>query len=201
MAKAAKGQQEADMTFSEASEALTGVVERFRSETLSLEEALQLFESGLGYVKLCQKTLQQSRGTLTELMDELAALDAEESGLAAEAETVCETGFGSAECPAGLRLAERLPCELTLAVADVTALAKALLTTFGLTPQGKVQAFARDDGSGVDVTLAFSNGWLALSWEQAAGALVACGQWGPMAAVEADAVTAWLRDRLAQMAG
>jgi exodeoxyribonuclease VII small subunit len=58
-------------TFSEASHALEEIVERFRSETLPLEEALSLFEEGVGHVKTCQAKLSEARGRVEELVKTL----------------------------------------------------------------------------------------------------------------------------------
>jgi exodeoxyribonuclease VII small subunit len=58
-------------TFSESSEALDNIVERFRSESLSLEEALALFEDGVKHIKICQTKLTQARGRVEELVKTL----------------------------------------------------------------------------------------------------------------------------------
>jgi exodeoxyribonuclease VII small subunit len=58
-------------TFSEASDALETIVERFRSETLPLEEALSLFEEGVKHIKVCQGKLTDARGRVEELVKTL----------------------------------------------------------------------------------------------------------------------------------
>jgi exodeoxyribonuclease VII small subunit len=58
-------------TFSESSDALDTIVERFRSESLSLEEALTLFEEGVYHLKICQTKLTQARGRVEELVKTL----------------------------------------------------------------------------------------------------------------------------------
>lgn len=58
-------------TFSESSDALDTIVERFRSESLSLEEALALFEEGIQHIKICQTKLTQARGRVEELVKTL----------------------------------------------------------------------------------------------------------------------------------
>jgi exodeoxyribonuclease VII small subunit len=58
-------------SFSEAARALETIVERFRSETLPLEEALGLFEEGVKHVKVCQGKLSESRGRVEELIKTL----------------------------------------------------------------------------------------------------------------------------------
>ncbi|MCE3235946.1 MAG: exodeoxyribonuclease small subunit [Vampirovibrio sp.] len=60
-------------SFSEASEALDGIVERFRSESLPLEEALKLFEQGVQHIKVCQSKLTDARGRVEELVKTLQA--------------------------------------------------------------------------------------------------------------------------------
>jgi len=59
--------------FSQASEALDEIVERFRSDTLTLEEALSLFEEGVGHIKVCQSKLTEARGRVEELVKTLQA--------------------------------------------------------------------------------------------------------------------------------
>jgi exodeoxyribonuclease VII small subunit len=58
-------------TFSESSQALEEIVERFRSESLPLEEALTLFEDGVGHIKICQTKLTEARGKVEELVKTL----------------------------------------------------------------------------------------------------------------------------------
>lgn len=60
-------------SFSEASEALDEIVDRFRSDSLSLEEALTLFEEGVGHIKVCQSKLTEARGRVDELVKTLQA--------------------------------------------------------------------------------------------------------------------------------
>jgi exodeoxyribonuclease VII small subunit len=60
-------------TFSEASESLEEIVDRFRSETLPLEEALRLFEEGVQHIKVCQGKLTDARGRVEELIKTLQA--------------------------------------------------------------------------------------------------------------------------------
>lgn len=58
-------------TFSESSQALEEIVDRFRSESLPLEEALGLFEAGVGHIKVCQSKLTEARGKVEELVKTL----------------------------------------------------------------------------------------------------------------------------------
>ncbi len=63
-------QQEAPK-FSEASEALDEILEKFKSGNLSLEESIALFESGVGHLKTCQSSLTESRGKVEVLIKSL----------------------------------------------------------------------------------------------------------------------------------
>lgn len=58
-------------SFSESAEVLDEIVERFRAESLSLEEALKLFEEGVGHIKICQAKLTEARGKVEELVKTL----------------------------------------------------------------------------------------------------------------------------------
>jgi exodeoxyribonuclease VII small subunit len=60
-------------TFSKSSDALEGIVDRFRSDNLSLEEALTLFEEGVQHIKVCQSKLSEARGRVDELVKTLQA--------------------------------------------------------------------------------------------------------------------------------
>ncbi len=60
-------------TFSKSAEALDQIVERFKDGTLSLEEALSLFEEGVGHLKVCQSKLSEARGRVEELVKTLQA--------------------------------------------------------------------------------------------------------------------------------
>lgn len=61
------------ITFSEAAQSLETIVERFRSETLPLEEALSLFEVGVQHIKVCQAKLTEAGGRVEELVKTLQA--------------------------------------------------------------------------------------------------------------------------------
>lgn len=55
-------------TFSAATETLEAVLQRFRNENLPLEDAIALFEEGVGALNACQTTLQQARGKVEVLL-------------------------------------------------------------------------------------------------------------------------------------
>jgi exodeoxyribonuclease VII small subunit len=58
-------------TFSDSADTLDEIVERFRTESLSLEEALALFEEGVKHIKICQAKLTEARGKVEELVKTL----------------------------------------------------------------------------------------------------------------------------------
>jgi exodeoxyribonuclease VII small subunit len=63
-----------NQSFTQSSQALGQIVERFRTDTLPLEEALALFEIGVGHVRHCQTVLATCRGKVTELSEALATV-------------------------------------------------------------------------------------------------------------------------------
>ncbi|MGE0200285.1 MAG: exodeoxyribonuclease VII small subunit [Candidatus Melainabacteria bacterium] len=67
MSKAAK----AEPTFTESSEALDAIIDQFKGGSLPLEEALTLFESGVGHLNNCQAKLNQAQGKVEELVKTL----------------------------------------------------------------------------------------------------------------------------------
>ncbi len=61
------------VSFSQASDALDTIVDRFRGDSLTLEEALTLFEEGVQHIKVCQNKLTEARGRVDELVKTLQA--------------------------------------------------------------------------------------------------------------------------------
>jgi exodeoxyribonuclease VII small subunit len=59
-------------TFTSSLNALQAVLEKFKNVQLPLEEALSLFEEGVGYVKYCQSMLNQASGSVQNLSEALA---------------------------------------------------------------------------------------------------------------------------------
>jgi exodeoxyribonuclease VII small subunit len=59
-------------TFTEHTQALAGILERFRGESLPLEDALALFEEGVGHIKAGQALLNQARGRFSTIQEMLA---------------------------------------------------------------------------------------------------------------------------------
>ncbi|MEB3285889.1 MAG: exodeoxyribonuclease VII small subunit [Vampirovibrionales bacterium] len=58
-------------TFSSSANALDTIIDRFKSSDLTLEEALQLFEEGVGHLKVCQSHLGVAKGKVEELVQTL----------------------------------------------------------------------------------------------------------------------------------
>lgn len=58
-------------TFTQALVELETIVSRFRQEDLPLEEAIQLFETGIARVEQCQRTLDTARGKVEVLVSHL----------------------------------------------------------------------------------------------------------------------------------
>lgn len=57
--------------FTEASDALTQILDRFRRGQLPLEEAMTLFEEGVKALHDCQRALNAAEGKVKQLMDQL----------------------------------------------------------------------------------------------------------------------------------
>lgn len=57
--------------FSFSAEALDTIIDRFKSGELTLEESLQLFEEGVGHLKVCQTHLTTAKGKVEELVKTL----------------------------------------------------------------------------------------------------------------------------------
>lgn len=62
-----------ELPFSEAMTELETVAERLKHDGTSLEEAMALFERGVGLIKHCQKRLDKAQGTVEELINDLSA--------------------------------------------------------------------------------------------------------------------------------
>jgi exodeoxyribonuclease VII small subunit len=58
-------------TFTEHTQALGQILERYRTETLPLEESLDLFEEGVAHIKAGQAMLNQAKGRFTTLQEML----------------------------------------------------------------------------------------------------------------------------------
>ncbi len=65
--------KESTPSFSEATQQLDTIIEKFKSGNLPLEEALTLFEEGVAHLKVCQTKLTDARGKVEELVRTLGA--------------------------------------------------------------------------------------------------------------------------------
>ena len=59
-------------SFSAATETLEAVLQRFKNDNLPLEDAIALFEKGVGALNICQTTLQQARGKVDILLTSIS---------------------------------------------------------------------------------------------------------------------------------
>lgn len=58
-------------TFTQHTQALTTLIERFRSEALPLEDAIALFEEGVQHIKASQALLNQTQGRFQSIQEAL----------------------------------------------------------------------------------------------------------------------------------
>jgi exodeoxyribonuclease VII small subunit len=58
-------------TFTQHTQALSALIERFRSEALPLEEAIALFEEGVQHIKASQALLNQAQGRFQSIQEAL----------------------------------------------------------------------------------------------------------------------------------
>lgn len=54
--------------FTTSLKAIEGILDRYKSGTLSLEESLNLFETGVKHLKICQTQLATAKGKVEELV-------------------------------------------------------------------------------------------------------------------------------------
>lgn len=78
---AADGEGPRPSEFETALEELEGIVKRLDREELELDEALELFEEGVGHLRTASRLLDEARGVVEELIEdasgELEAVDFE----------------------------------------------------------------------------------------------------------------------------
>ncbi len=60
-------------TFTQHTQALSEIIERFRQEALPLEESLTLFEEGVRHIKASQALLNQAKGRFQSIQEALDA--------------------------------------------------------------------------------------------------------------------------------
>ncbi len=70
--------QSSELTFTEASNQLDSILEKFKTGQLSLEESLKLFEQGVSTIQVCHQHLHQAKGQVEVLIEQLSELDSEE---------------------------------------------------------------------------------------------------------------------------
>jgi exodeoxyribonuclease VII small subunit len=60
-------------TFTQHTQALSEIIERFRQDALPLEESLTLFEEGVTHIKASHALLNQAKGRFQSIQDALDA--------------------------------------------------------------------------------------------------------------------------------
>lgn len=69
-----------DISFTEASNQLDGILNQFKTGQLTLEESLKLFEQGVSTIQICHQHLHQAKGQVEVLIEQLSELESEEVG-------------------------------------------------------------------------------------------------------------------------
>jgi exodeoxyribonuclease VII small subunit len=147
------------VSFSQAIGELSSILERFKYESLPLEDSLALFEQGLQNVKLCQGTLNQAKGKLEVLqaqVEEVAPLQEEED----DTVTALPATHEAWPCE---RLFLSLPLTQAIDQDDLETVLKQLRLSFELKTQAKPVIYPRDNGSGFEALVPLSNGCVTLS--------------------------------------
>jgi exodeoxyribonuclease VII small subunit len=169
-------------TFTESSQALTAIVDQFRNQALPLEEALALFEKGIGYVRTCQNTLGNAKGKLKTLSQALAEVQTtvtspslrgfSSTALTEETpQTIAPTAtINSSDHCYTWQHQQTLTLHNT--VLDEAWLKQLLLTLKASLPfqtQGLPKLYERENQSGLEAFLPLANGWLIVSvWKPTA---------------------------------
>ncbi|MDR1019173.1 MAG: exodeoxyribonuclease VII small subunit [Synergistaceae bacterium] len=68
------------MGFSDDMDKLQAIIEEFESETPSMEDALALFEKGVGLIRSCREYLDCAKRKVTALSEEREAGDLADAG-------------------------------------------------------------------------------------------------------------------------
>jgi exodeoxyribonuclease VII small subunit len=156
-------------TFTESSQALTAIVDQFRNQTLPLEEALALFEKGIGYVRSCQSTLGNAKGKLQTLSQALAEVQTTAMPTTTEDFTpIVPTEVVPVQNPIQNCYAWQHQHALTNTslVMDEAWLKQVLLALKASLPfqtQGLPKIYERENQSGLEAFLPLANGWLMAS--------------------------------------
>jgi exodeoxyribonuclease VII small subunit len=159
-------------TFTESSQALTAIVDQFRNQALPLEEALALFEKGIGYVRTCQSTLGNAKGKLQTLSQALAEVQAPSANFTTpdSSQSITPTTISPSEQCYTWQHQEALT--LNTSVLDEAWLKQLLLTLKASLPfqtQGLPKLYERENQSGLEAFLPLANGWLIISvWKPTA---------------------------------
>ena len=66
------------MTYENAIEKLSQIVEKLSSQTVPLSEATALFEEGMKLIKFCYQEIKVTKGKVFEIKEELGKLKMEE---------------------------------------------------------------------------------------------------------------------------
>lgn len=69
-----------ELTFTEASNQLDGILDKFKTGQLTLEESLKLFEQGVSTIQVCHQHLHQAKGQVEVLIEQLSELESEDVG-------------------------------------------------------------------------------------------------------------------------
>lgn len=155
-------------TFTESSQALTAIVDQFRNQTLPLEEALALFEKGIGYVRTCQSTLGNAKGKLQTLNQALADVQAivQPSAFTVEAPTAIPETPEKTSFTDVFQWHHQHSINNPALVLDEAWLKQLLLTIKTALPfqtQGLPKIYERENQSGLEAFLPLANGWLIVS--------------------------------------
>jgi exodeoxyribonuclease VII small subunit len=154
------------LPFTQSLQALTAILERFRQQALPLEEALALFEEGLGHVKTCQATLQHSKGKLEVLSASLLPqeVNADEPALMVppSVAVVKATRAEEESQQAGCLLVNMEGVE-GLTVERLQQAVQQWRKTFNWRLQGKPLVYAHDAGQGLTALVGLANGFLVVS--------------------------------------
>lgn len=163
-----------NQSFTASSQALNHIVEQFRNQTLPLEEALTLFETGIAHVRNCQQTLGTAKGKLQTLNQALAEI---QSPQPIEAVNPAEaTGNQPTPQPVTTLVENQFMWQAyhtipnttvtTPPVLDEAWLKQLLLKLKAALPfptQGLPKLYERENRSGLEAFLPLANGWLIVS--------------------------------------
>ena len=156
-------------TFTESSQALTAIVDQFRNQTLPLEEALALFEKGIGYVRTCQSTLGNAKGKLQTLSQALAEVQTSamppttEDFTSAVPSEVVPVQNSMQNYFAWQHQQTLANTSLVLDEAWLKQVLLALKASLPFQTQGLPKIYERENQSGLEAFLPLANGWLMVS--------------------------------------